>query len=193
MRLRKSQTVLLALGIFLWAHFIPGIASPPWTNPDKSHLEGRFSFSTKYLGLDLKADLDLEAGMTLGKLEEELIAGNVRQWILLSTLFVLGIYSCWLIFMDSRYWTYLVFLLSGFISVYTIPPIIDLFNFSPTWAEHFAYVIGYIPRHSSSFGELLDAYLFVMYIYISPILFGGVFLYSINEIFGRIRKRKIAA
>ena len=187
MRLRKSQTVLLALGIFLWAHFIPAIVSPPWSNPDESRLEAKYSFSTKFYSMDL------DPGMTIGKLEEKLIVGKVGKWILLSTLFVLGVYSCWLILRDSKHWPLLVFLLSGFISVYTIPPVIELFNFHPTWGEHFVWLIGYIPRHSSSFGELLDAYLFVMYIYISPILFGGVFLYSINEIFGRIRKRKIAA
>ncbi len=178
---------MLMLGIFLWVHFIPSIVSPPWANSDKSYLEGKFSFSTKHLGFDL------EPGMTLGKVEETLIGAKVWKWMILSILFVLGIYSCWLICLDSKYWPTLVFLLSGLISVYTIPPIIDLFNFHPTWAEHFAYVIGYIPRHASSFEELLDAYLFIMYVYISPILFGGVFLYSIYEIVNRVRKGQIAA
>ncbi|MFT5221205.1 MAG: hypothetical protein ACI9LO_003164, partial [Planctomycetota bacterium] len=93
--------------------------------------------------------MDLESGMTLGKIEESLITGNVWEWVTLTTLFVLGIYCCWLIFKGSGYWPYLVLLLSGYLSVKTIPPIIDLFNFHPTWGEHFAYVIGYISRHAA--------------------------------------------
>lgn len=85
MRSRKSKLALIALGVFLWAHFIPAVISPPWTNPEKSHLEGMFSFSTNYLSWDL------DPGMTLGKLEETLITENVFDWIILSTLFVLGI------------------------------------------------------------------------------------------------------
>ena len=187
MKLRKSQSVLLTLGLFLWVHFIPGVVSLPWSNPDELHLEGKFSFSTKYLGSDI------EPYKNLGEFEEELIAGEVSRLALLSTLFVLGIYSCWLILSDSRYWPYLLFVLSGFISVYTIPPVVELFNFHPTWGQHFAYVIGYIPRHASSFKELLDAYLLVMNVYVSPLLFGGVFIYSIYEIFTRVRKRDLAA
>ena len=187
MKLRKSQAILIALGMFLWAHFIPGIASPPWNNPEETYLEGKFSFSTKYLGLELGSE------NTLAKTEEKLISATVWKWIILSILFVLGIYSCWLIYLDSKYWPYLVFTLSGLISAYTIPPIIDLFNISPTWAEHFSYIIGYIPRHASSAPELLDAYLFIMYVYISPILFGGVFLYTIYEIVSRVKNRQFAA
>ena len=187
MKLRKSQTVLIALGIFLWAHFIPGMVSPPWNDPEKYTLEGDFSFSTKYLGFDLGAHT------TLGKTEEKLISASVWRWIILSTLFVLGIYCCWLIYSDSRYWPYLLLALSGLVSAFTIPPVIDLFNVSPTWAEHFYYVIGYIPRHASSLEELMDAYLFVMNVYISPILFGGVFLYATYEIVSRVKNRQIAA
>lgn len=187
MKLRKSQTVLFALGIFLWAHFIPSIISPPWSNPERYYLEGKFSFSTKYLGTDLGPE------MTLGETEEMLINARVWKWIILSILFVMGIYSCWLIWLDSKYWPYLVFTLSGLVSAYTIPPIINLFNFSPTWAEHFAYVVGYIPRHASSPEELLDAYLSIMYIYLSPILFGVMFLYTTYEIASRLKNRQIAA
>ena len=131
--------------------------------------------------------------MTLGKTEEELISARLWKWLILSVLFILGIYSCWLIFLDSKFWPYLVFTLSGLISAYTIPPIIDLFNFSPTWAEHFAYVVGYIPRHASSTKELLDAYLTTMNIYVSPILFGVLFLYTTYEIVSRVKNRQIAA
>ena len=131
--------------------------------------------------------------MTLGKTEEMLISARVWKWIIHSILFVLGIYSCWLIFLDSKYWPYLVLTLSGLISVYTIPSVVNLFNFSPTWADHFAYVVGYIPRHASSLEELLEAYLVVMNIYVSPILFGVMFLYTTYEIVIRIKNRQIAA
>lgn len=171
----------------MWAHFIPAITSPPWTNPEKSHLAAKFSFSTNYLSWEL------DPGMTIGKLEETLITENVNDWIILSTLFVLGIYSCWLIFVDSKYWPYLVFLLSAYISFVSIPPIVDLFNFHPTWGEHLSYVIGYIPRHASSIEELYRAYFSVMNIYVSPILFGGLFLYSFHEIIKRVKGVQIAA
>lgn len=182
----KSYSNLWAIfSLILWLQMIPTIFAPPWIEVDTLHDETYFSFAP-----NAHSDKEYAKNLSVIEFEVKSIESSIIYWLWWSILSALGIYSSWLIHKNAKYWSILVFVITGLSCLRTIPITIQLVNFSPSVIDHFSLVWGLFVKAVAEDGSL-SYFMNLSRIYIWPFLCSILFIYSGFKLVTKIINSKL--
>ena len=191
MESQKFRYFLIILSLFLWAHYVPIVADLPWTNPEDLEINDTQLANSKYLLSTDAYGPEYGFNDTVMDMEQALIKGAMYEWVESGILLLLGIYSVWLIYLNSKYWQYLILILSGYVCVTLVPGVISLVSIAPTLIEYFSWLVKNVDK-SFAAGDMRHGYVTIS-IHLVPALFVVLMICSAHVIFKRLRNASIAA
>jgi hypothetical protein len=172
-----TSTFWSLFGLLLWLVMIQPILNPPWAEEiDTLHDETHFSFAPNLLS-DTEFTNDLANNLTVIEFDVQLIKSSIFLRLWWSVLTVLGVYSSWLIYRDSKYWPFLVLVVTGLSCLRTIPITFQLINFFPAVSDHFSYVWRLFVRETTE-GFNLTSFMNSIRVFVWPYLCSILLLYS---------------
>ena len=179
------------MSIFLWVHYVPIVADLPWTNSEDFEINDTRLASSKYLLSSDAYGPEYGFNDTLMDMEQALIKAAMYEWVESGILLLLGTYSVWLIYLNSKYWQYLTLVLSGYVCVTLVPGVISLVSIAPTLIEYFSWLAKNVGK-SFAAGDMGHGYVTIS-IHLVPALFVVLMICSVFVIFKRWRNAPIAA
>ncbi len=133
MKIQFTKTFWAVFSIFVWLHILPGAIEPQWNDLNSYHSESVFSFSP-----NIYSDREFSKDLTVIEFEENYISQATFLWLWSGVLVILGLYSAWLIYQNSKYWPILVLIITGTTCLKVIPDTIELIEQSPSLLDHFS-------------------------------------------------------
>ncbi len=185
-QLKRSSTFWALFSLFVWLHALPGAFGPQLNGLEEIHDENVFSFSP-----NVYSDRDFAKGLTVIEFEENYISSAIFIWLWICVTLILGIYSSWLIFRDSKYWPYLVLFVTGVTCIKVIPDLIALINLSPSVIDHFI-TVGNIFAKRLRDGEGFSGLFYHWLIFVWPYFCLILFCYSAFELVIRYKRMRMS-